>query len=41
MIKMYYATVYVYKFLNIGSKNEEFLFDEQGDKKWKARVLTN
>ena len=40
LIKIYYAIICGYKMLNHGSKDEEFLFDEHGDKKWKARILS-
>lgn len=40
LVKMYSAIVYFYTLVHKGNKDEEFLFDEQGDKKWKARVLS-
>lgn len=33
LVKMYFAIIYGYKILHNGPKDEEFLFDEQGEKK--------
>merc|ERR1712166_858460 len=40
LVKMYFAIIYGYKILHNGPKDEEFLFDEQGDRKQKARDLS-
>ena len=40
LVKMYSAFYYLFNVISIGNKDEEFLFDEQGDKKWYARVLS-
>jgi len=40
LVKMYFAIIYGYKILHNGQKDEEFLFDEQGDRRQKARDLS-
>jgi hypothetical protein len=40
LVKMYFAIIYGYKILHNGPKDEEFLFDEQGDRKQQARDLS-